>query len=152
MKRILVLLLVKFVAIVPMFAQQPAESAGQPPAEQKPGVPGVQHPMSAIIPDAEYPINGNPDWLAIGEDQVWVNSKPTDFVFRMDPRTNKVVATVAVPKPCSGLMIAAGTLWSPSCEENVIYRIDVGTNKVVAKVPVGPANTEGGIAFGAGSA
>ena len=40
--------------------------------------------------------------------------------------------------------------WSPSCEENVIYRIDLKTNQVVAKVPVGPANTEGGIAFGAG--
>src|SRR6266481_3716754 len=144
MKRILVILLVKFVFIVPMFAQEPA-----PPMT---GVPGVQHLMSSIIPDAEYPINGNPDWLAIGEDQVWVNSKPTDFVFRMDPKNSEIVAAVRVPKPCSGLMIAAGTLWSPSCEENVIYRIDVATNKVVAKVPAGPANTEGGIAFGAGSA
>ena len=148
MKRILILLLVKFLTIVPVFAQQ----TDPPAAEQKPGVIGVQHPISNIIPDAEYAIEGNPDWLAIGEDQVWVNSKPTDFVFRMDPATNKVVARVPVPKPCSGLMIAAGTLWSPSCEENVIYRIDVATNKVVAKVPVGPANTEGGIAFGAGSA
>ncbi len=146
MKRILFVLLVKFVSIVPLFAQQAQQS------QQKPGVPGVQHPMSNIIPDAEYAINGNPDWLAIGEDQVWVNSKPTDFVFRMDPNSNEVVATVRVKKPCSGLIIAAGTLWSPSCEENVIYRIDVKTNQVVAKVPVGPANTEGGIAFGAGSA
>jgi YVTN family beta-propeller protein len=140
--------------IVPLFAQQPAQPAAAQPAlaQPKPGIPGVQHPMSNIIPDAEYAINGNPDWLAIGEDQVWVNSKPTDFVFRMDPKTNEVVATVPVTKPCSGLIIAAGTLWSPSCEENVIYRIDITTNKVVAKVPVGPANTEGGIAFGAGSA
>jgi virginiamycin B lyase len=144
MKRTLLFLLVKFAVVAPMFAQETAA--------QKPGVPGVQHPMSTIVPDAVYAINGNPDWLAIGEDQVWVNSKPTDFVFRMNPANNEVVATVPVPKPCSGLMIAAGTLWSPSCEENVIYRIDVATNKVVAKVPVGPANTEGGIAFGAGSA
>lgn len=143
MRRILVILLVKFMAIVPMFAQEPG-----PPMT---GVPGVQHPMSSIIPDAEYAINGSPDWLAIGENQVWTNSKPTDFVFRMDPNTNEVVASVPVPKPCSGLIIAAGTLWAPSCEENVLYRIDVATNKVVAKVPVGVANTEGGIAFGAGS-
>jgi len=129
-----------------------ASPSAQQPAPQKPGVPGVQHPMSSIIPDAEYAINGNPDWLAIGEDQVWVNSKPTDIVLRMDPQTNRVVATVPVKKPCSGLIIAAGTLWSPSCEENVIYRIDVTTNQVVAKVPVGPADTEGGLAFGAGSA
>src|SRR6266852_8684563 len=145
MKRILLVLLVRFATIVPIFAQQPAP--------QMPGVPGVQHPMSNIIPDAEYAIpgKGNPDWLVIGEDQVWTNSKPTDFVFRMDPNSNKVVASVAVPKPCSGLIIAAGTLWAPSCEENLIYRIDIATNKVVAKVPVGVANTEGGIAFGAGS-
>jgi virginiamycin B lyase len=152
MKRILLILLLKFATIVPLLAQQPAQPAAQTPAEQKPGVAGVQHPMSSIIPDAEYAINGNPDWLAIGKDQVWVNSKPTDFVFRMDPANSKVVAAVPVPKPCSGLMIAAGTLWSPSCEENVIYRIDLTTNRVLAKVPVGPANTEGGIAFGAGSA
>jgi virginiamycin B lyase len=144
MKRIVLVLLVRFAAIVPLLAQQPA-------APPMPGVPGVQHPMSSIIPDAEYAINGSPDWLAIGEDQVWTNSKPTDFVFRMDPNSNQVVASVPVPKPCSGLIIAAGTLWAPSCEENVIYRIDVATNKVVAKVPVGVANTEGGIAFGAGS-
>jgi YVTN family beta-propeller protein len=117
-----------------------------------PGVPEVQRPMSRIIPDAEYAINGNPDWLAVTEDSVWVNSKPTDMVFRMDPNSNQVVATVPVKKPCSGFAVAAGTLWSPSCEENVIYRIDLVTNKVVAKVPVGPADTEGGIAFGSGSA
>jgi len=112
----------------------------------------AQLPISKVVPDAEYAIPGNPDWLAMGEDMVWVNSKPTDYVFRMDPLTNRVVAQVPVKKPCSGLIIAAGTLWSPSCEENVIYRISVDTNEVVAKVPVGPANTEGGIAFGAGSA
>jgi virginiamycin B lyase len=150
MKRVLLISLLTFASVLLSLSQQAQAPAID--AAQKPGVPGVQHPMSAIVPDAEYAINGNPDWLAIGEDQVWVNSKPTDFVFRMNPATNAVVATVPVPKPCSGLMIAAGTLWSPSCEENVIYRIDIATNKVVAKVPVGPANTEGGIAFGAGSA
>src|SRR5260370_27955137 len=131
------------------FAQQPSASHARPPM---PGVPGVQVPMSALIPDAQYAINGSPDWLAITEDSVWVNSKPTDMIFRMDPRSNEVVATVPVKKPCSGFAVAAGTLWSPSCEEKVIYRIDLETNKVVAKVPVGPPDTEGGIAFGSGSA
>ena len=132
------------------WAQSPVQPAAQP-TPQKPGVPGVQHPMMRVVPDAEYAIDGNPDWLAAGEDSVWVNSKPTDFVFRMEPSTNRVVAKVPVTKPCSGLVVAAGALWSPSCEENVIYRIDLATNKTVAKIPVGPANTEGGLTFGAGS-
>src|SRR2546425_936401 len=141
MKRVLIVLLVRTLAIVPLFAQE------------KPGVPGVQHPMSSIVPDAEYPITGgSPDWLAMGEDMVWVNSRPTDVVLRMDPKTSEVVAVVPVRNPCSGLIIGAGTLWSPSCVDNAVYRIDVATNQVVAKIPVSPANNEGGIAFGAGSA
>jgi virginiamycin B lyase len=141
------------------FAQQPSGSTptARPKPVPKPGVPGVKAPMSYLIPDARYKIEANgikggPDWLAITGDSVWTNSKGTDMVFRMDPKTDKVVAAVPVKKPCSGFAVADGTLWSPSCEEHVIYRIDLKTNQVVAKVPVGPANTEGGIAFGAGSA
>jgi virginiamycin B lyase len=135
------------------FGQQPTGSV----AKQKPGVPGVQAPMSFLIPDAQYKIEANgikggPDWLAITEDSVWTNSRGTNMVFRMDPKSDRILAAVPVPKPCSGFAVAAGTLWSPSCDEHVIYRIDLKTNEVVAKVPVGPANTEGGIAFGAGSA
>ena len=107
--------------------------------------------MSMIVPDAEYPVTGSPDWLAMGEDQVWTNSRAIDIVSRMDPRTNETVAVVPVKNPCSGLIIAHGTLWAPSCTEGVVYRIDTTTNMVVAKVPVAPANNEGGIAYGAGS-
>jgi hypothetical protein len=69
MKRVLLISLVSLASAVLTFSQQaPAPGVD---AAQKPGVPGVQHPMSAIIPDAEYAIKGgNPDWLAIGEDQV----------------------------------------------------------------------------------
>lgn len=129
------------------------------PAQQPkmPGVPGVQAPMSWLIPDAQYRIEANgikggPDWLALTPDAVYTNSNRTNMVFRMDPMSDKVVAAIPVKRPCSGFAVADGTLWSPSCEEHVIYRIDLKTNQVLAKVPVGPANSEGGIAFGAGSA
>jgi virginiamycin B lyase len=118
---------------------------------QKPGVPGMYGRMSDLVPDAAYTIKGNPDWLAVTEDSVWVTSKPTDMIFRMDPQSDQVIAAVPVKKPCAGFAVAGGTLWSPSCEDHAIYRIDLMTNQVVAKVAVTPANTEGGIAFGAGS-
>jgi virginiamycin B lyase len=118
-----------------------------------PGIPGVQAPMSYLIPDGQYNLGtGGPDWLAITEDSVWTNSSGTDLVYRMDPRNNAVLATVPVKKPCSGFAVAAGTLWAPSCGDHTISRIDLATNQVLAKVPVGPANSEGGIAFGAGAA
>jgi YVTN family beta-propeller protein len=133
-------------------AQTPASA----PIPQKPGVPGVQHPMAQLVADAEYPIGGNPDWLASGEDpaghpMAWTNSRPTDFVFRMDPLTNKTVASVPVKKPCSGLVVALGALWAPSCEDGVVHRIDGASNMTVARIAAAPSNNEGGIAFGAGS-
>jgi YVTN family beta-propeller protein len=124
---------------------------------QKPGVPGIQMPMSYLIPDAQYTleangVKGGPDWLAIAEGSVWTNSMRTDTIFRMDPMTDKVLGTLPVKRPCSGFAIGAGTLWAPSCGDAAIYRVDLKTNQIVGKVPVGPANNEGGIAFGAGSA
>ncbi|MBI4907362.1 MAG: hypothetical protein HY820_27300 [Acidobacteria bacterium] len=133
-------------------AQQSSNApAARPPRPPQPGVPGVQQRMSMIVPDGQYDIGGGPDWMAAGDDMMWTNAKGQDFVARMNPRTNEVVARVKMTKPCSGLVVAAGSLWAPSCEENVIYRIDTATNTTVAKIPVGPANTEGGITFGAGS-
>jgi virginiamycin B lyase len=134
-----------------------AQQAAQPaPPPQKPGVPGVQHPMAMLIPDAEYPINGGPDWLAAGEDpsgapMAWTNSRGTDTVFRMDPLTNKTVASAPVKSPCSGLVVAMGDLWAPSCGDSVVHRISGTTSLTVAKIVAVPSNNEGGIAFGAGS-
>src|SRR6266702_2231202 len=107
--------------------QQPPAGGGKPANPvPKPGVPGVQAPMSYLIPDGQYDLGtGGPDWLAITEDSVWTNSRGTDTIFRMDPRNNAVLATVPVKKPCSGFAVAAGTLWSPSCEDHAIYRIDL---------------------------
>lgn len=145
MNRVAVALII-IASVLPVYAQTPRPA--QPP---KPGVPAVQHPMARIVPDAEYAITGSPDWLAMGDDQVWTNSRSMDIVSRMDPNTHATVAVVPVKNPCSGLVVAAGTLWAPSCAEGVVYRIDTKTNMVVAKVPVSPAHNEGGIAYGAGS-
>jgi len=158
MKRPFAILVAVLAGGARLSAQQPVAPA--PPAERtfanpgnpsKPGVRGVQYPMSMIVPDAEYAMPGGPDWLAMGENQVWTNNRRQDLVVRMDPYTNQTVAAVPVKDPCSGLVVAHGTLWAPSCTEGVIYRIDTTTNMVVAKVPVVPANNEGGIAYGANS-
>ncbi len=136
-------------ALAAAFAQ--TQAPAPPPEAPKPGIPGLAVHTSMIVPDGQYEIGGGPDWLIAGEDMMWTNAKRQNFVARMDPRTNEVVARVKMPTPCSGLILGAGSLWAPSCDDNVIYRVDTATNQVIAKVPVGPANTEGGIAFGAGS-
>src|SRR5258706_11102995 len=121
--------------------QQPTGSA----VKQKPGVPGVQAPMSFLIPDAQYKIEANgikggPDWLAMTEDSVWTNSRGTDMIFRMEAKTDRVIATVPIKKPCSGFAVAAGTLWAPSCGDAGIYRLRLKSKAIVAKISRRPRN------------
>lgn len=148
----------------PTQVQQDSQSA--PPAPKKggrrpppPGVAtaGVKREMSAITPDAVFPIEGTPDWQVLTDDAVWVTNGPKNTVHRLDPKTNKVLAAVTVGKrPCSGLAAGFGSIWVPNCGDRTgdgksLSRIDMQSNEVVATLPIGPAQSEGGVATGAGS-
>jgi YVTN family beta-propeller protein len=96
----------------------------QTPRPPKPGVktPGVKIPIERLKPDAVFSVPGTPDWLAIDE-AAWVSNEPRDSVTRMDPATNKVVATITVgKKPCSGLAAGFGSLWVPNCGDQTMSR------------------------------
>ncbi len=126
-----------------------ADASKTPPPPVKPGVktPGVQQPITVLKPDAVFPVEGVPDWVAIGKDSVWIGNKPKNTVHRLDPSTNKVVTSVEVGKlPCAGLAIGFDSLWVPNCGDKTISRVALKDNKVIATVNVGPADTEGAIA------
>jgi YVTN family beta-propeller protein len=164
MRKIIIPLL--FVTLCLALAQDPQTAPQTPPPAQKkgrrpppPGVstPGVKRDMSAIKPDAVFPVEGTPDWQVLTDDAVWVTNGPKNTVHRLDPATNKVLAAVTVgTRPCSGLAAGFGTIWVPNCgdrsgEGKSVSRIDMKTNQVVATLPLGPAQSEGGVATGAGS-
>jgi streptogramin lyase len=113
--------------------------------------PGIQHPMSELKPDAEFPVAGHPDWLAVTEDAVWVTSSSADHVVRLDAKANKPAEVITLAKPCSGLAIGFGSLWIPSCGAHNLVRADARTGVIQATVPASPADSEGGITTGAGS-
>jgi virginiamycin B lyase len=139
-------LAVLILAALPSSAQKPA----RPP---KPGVstPGVKIPMAKLTPEAVFDVPGVPDWLAIDE-EVWVSNAPKNSVSRLDPKTNKVLATIPVGKePGSGLAVGFGSLWVPNCGDSTVSRIDLKTGAVSATFPCTIADSEGGLATGAGS-
>jgi YVTN family beta-propeller protein len=49
-------------------------------------------------------------------------------------------------KPCSGLTEGFGSIWVPNCGDKTLSRVDEKTNAVTATLPIGPAESEGGIA------
>lgn len=127
---------------------------GQPGAlPNKPGVktPGIQIPLTLLKPEAVFEVPGSPDWIAVDE-SVWISNLPRNSVTRIDPKTNKVIETIAVgKKPCSGLAAGFGSLWVPNCGDPSISRVDLKTGKVTATLPIGIADSEGGVAIGAES-
>jgi virginiamycin B lyase len=78
---------------------------------------------------------------------VWVGSTGPDAVHRIDPKTNKRVATVKLPgEPCAGLATGFGNLWVPLCTHPAtLAKVDLERNTLAAVLQIGPAGAEGGI-------
>ena len=120
----------------------------QPPKKiVRPGINAVQSPLAGVRPAATFKLGGHPDWMLITADAVWVANDQLKAVQRIDPKTNKLVATIQfAAEPCSGLTSGFGSVWVPLCGEPAsLARIDPATNQVTATLAIGPADSEGGI-------
>ncbi len=128
---------------VPTFSFSTRTVAGQ----TKPGVKEVQVPFTRLKPSATIKIGGTADWVLIADDAVWVASTKPYAVQRIDPATNRVVATVPMSgEACSGLASGFGSIWVPLCGgKPALVRIDAAKNTIGATLPFGPAGPEGGI-------
>jgi hypothetical protein len=104
--------------------------------------------IDELKPVATLSVGKTADWVAITNDAVWVGSTGPNAVHRMDPKTNKRVASVALPgEPCAGLAVGFGSLWVPMCTQPAsLAKVDVRRNVLTAVYEVGPAAAEGGVA------
>ncbi|MDP9358755.1 MAG: hypothetical protein M3R02_26445 [Chloroflexota bacterium] len=86
------------------------------------------------VPTAPLPDQGVPDgaWVAVAA------------VFRIDPGTGVIVATIPVGRPGGGIAVAAGSVWvggqGEAGEPGTLIQIDPATNAVASTIPVGPAD------------
>jgi virginiamycin B lyase len=113
--------------------------------------PGVQIPLSKLIPGAKIALGGSPDWVAIDTD-VWVSNMPKNSVIRLNRKTQSIAQTITgFNKPCSGLAVGFGALWVPNCGDQTLVRVDLETGHVLNAIKVNIADSEGGITVGEGS-
>ena len=89
----------------------------------------------------------------VTDDAVWVAATNPYALRRIDPATNKIVATVPLSgEACSGLAFGFGSIWAWICGVKPgLARIDVAKNAASALLPISPAGEEGGIAASADS-
>lgn len=132
---------------------QTASATGSPAPAQPTGSPAAATPVapSAVIlaPSpassraaahivARIPIPGNPNGLLDAFGSVWVSSRHTNAVYRIDPNTNATSATITIAQEPSYFVSDGTAVWVVESGANVMARIDPATNKVEA-VLLGPA-------------
>ena len=140
-----------FAAVAMCVSGQGQTAHADPPPPPGVTTPGVRRSMADVHPLATFAVAGEPDWMVITDDAVWVTSSNVNHVVRLDPATNQAGVIVTIKKPCSGLAAGFGSIWVPSCGEHTLVRVDPQTGKIQAQIPAGPADSEGGITVGAGS-
>lgn len=94
-------------------------------------------------------IAGEPDFMAVDGDAVWVNVWGKIQKFR---RTSaEPILTVVTPQPCGAPVIAFSSLWTADCKELALYRIDRQTGEVKAVVRTGLSDPDGELSVTAGA-
>ena len=108
----------------------------------------VRRPITELSSLATVKLGKTADWVAVTADAVWVGGTGPNAVHKIDPATNRRVATVLLPgNPCAGLAVGFGSLWVPLCgKRNSLARVDLEKHAVTLLSGLGPAMREGGIA------
>jgi YVTN family beta-propeller protein len=96
----------------------------------------------------------NPEFLAVGVNDVWVASPTSGEVTRIDARSGSVVATIEVGAGPSRLAVTTDAIWvphdhgvlqSPAGTSGMVSRIDPGADRVVTAVHA--PNASGGFVY-----
>jgi len=113
----------------------------------------VSRSITELAPVATIHVGKSADWVAILADAVWVGSTGPFAVHRIDPRTNRRVATVELPgEPCAGLASGFGSLWVPLCGHSpALAKIDLSSNSLVSVIKLAAIEAEGGVTTSADS-
>ncbi|MFT8336621.1 YncE family protein [Acetobacter orientalis] len=72
-----------------------------------------------------------------GDGSIWVGSDGSGKISRVDPLTNKVIASIPVDSETYYLAFGFGALWGVSPTHNTLQKIDPQTNSVVKKTALG---------------
>jgi virginiamycin B lyase len=126
----------------------PAATSSVPARAATSSAPAASTRVHALPPGvlASIPVS-SPAGIGFGFGSVWVGAHRATQLYRIDPNTNRVVATIDVGQEACGTPSAGfGRMWVPSCSGGISV-VNPKTNEVVAKVPY-PGLL---VAFGAGS-
>ena len=115
----------------------------------KPKIVATIDPPPPQVRDAAHDFAGETD-TALGYGSVWVLGDALHRrLWRIDPRSGRIVGTTVLPFPPIHVATGAGAVWVTDQLDDRVARIDPATGALVALIRVGRG--AGGVAVGAGS-
>jgi YVTN family beta-propeller protein len=78
--------------------------------------------------------------IAVTDTAVWVHAVDAGTVLRIDPQTNRVVATIHVGHGWGEVAREGGFVWVLNRLDSTVSKIDTQTNRVVATISLPPPN------------
>jgi DNA-binding SARP family transcriptional activator len=94
-------------------------------------------------------LTGEPGGAASGDGSVWVTSPVSGTLYRIDPASAAVEATVVIGTGAGAIAVAGPNVWVANTVSGTLSQVSAGTDQVVQTLPLGPEPT--GIAVGDGS-
>jgi len=91
--------------------------------------------------------------ISVDANGAWVTEWNKSTLFRVDPVTLELVATIPVGLAAKGVLATGTAVWVADTHDGRVLRLDPATNTVVASVTVGPSGNSGPnwLASGVGS-
>lgn len=97
----------------------------------------VRLPLDSLPIVARIAVPSRPDWLAMGFGSVWVVDYRPPSLVRIDPETNRVVASIPFTgHACLGIAVTTDALWVADCEHHVVAQIDPTRNVVTRSLAI----------------
>jgi len=107
--------------------------------------PGIQIPFERLKSEAQIAVD-TPGWITTGE-SAFISNRSKDALVRIDPKSNKLLDPILdLKQPCSGSVMAFGTLWIPNCGAGTLVRFDPKANKTTATLTPGAPDVLIGVA------
>jgi hypothetical protein len=98
---------------------------------------GCPHKLPADVLACVHVV-GAPAGAAASRDAVWIASHHGQFLYRIDPRTLRVAASINLGQnSCGPLQVAFGKVWAHACDDVAVRRtvvVDATTNRIVGRV------------------
>jgi virginiamycin B lyase len=81
--------------------------------------------------------------LAVNEAGLWATDSDAAVIYRVDPETLTLAASIPAGQSPKGVLATAAGVWVADVHGGAVLRIDPATNKVVATTTVGPTGNSG---------